>query len=324
MCLKNTDGYPTFFPEDLTPPKLLPLYFGELTDMVTLTMHSADEVQPAYSATWRVTNLESTEMTIELQIDRPLEIGLSDYIVVTLDFSTFDQSWKYYSSGLITTETKQAKSVLVSLHSFNLGTSALFFTLREISRVLSLVVFSYVIVCTVARLFAGVSAFNAFVMMGNLQVLVHMPLLGLEFPKLAGEIMKPLIAVAKLDLLRIANNKLPKDFQPGLPSEFTHYATLSRHANHHAELYLDALYGSSLSVESTQGIMVLFLIAGAVMVVIVVFDRFSKIKATEWLLLRLRRIFVLNFPLRLVMQAWLFLLISAILNFWTTPKLSNL
>jgi hypothetical protein len=49
-------------------------------------------------------------------------------------------------------------------------------------------------------------------MMGNLMVLVHVPLLGLEFPKLAGEIMKPLIAVAKLDLRHIANKKLQDDY----------------------------------------------------------------------------------------------------------------
>lgn len=98
------------------------------------------------------------------------------------------------------------------MNEFNVGTGALFFALHEVSRVISDVVLSFVIISAVYRLFVEASAFNAFVMMGNLMLLVHMPLLGLEFPKLAGEIMKPLIAVAKLELRHIANKKLSDKF----------------------------------------------------------------------------------------------------------------
>jgi hypothetical protein len=63
-----------------------------------------------------------------------------------------------------------------------------------------MVILAYFTLCAALKVFANVSAFNGFILLNSIQLLIHIPLLGLEFPKLTGYIMKPLIVIAKCDL----------------------------------------------------------------------------------------------------------------------------
>ena len=66
--------------------------------MVKLHVYSASENNkfPAYTWKWEIKSLDPSKIVIDIQIDQPTQIGLSDYIEVSLDFSKFDENWQYY------------------------------------------------------------------------------------------------------------------------------------------------------------------------------------------------------------------------------------
>ena len=67
----------------------------------------------------------------------------------------------------------------------------------------------------------------------------------------------------------------------------------------------------------------LYLISAAASLLSILIGSFGRIKSAKKLQIKLKRLFVLNFPLRLTLQAWIFLILSALLNFWTTPKIAK-
>jgi hypothetical protein len=128
--------YPTIFPKELPPPKLLPIYFGEITDMVSVDSKSQEGEKASYGVVWQLIDLTENSITLDLTISSPGEIRLGDYLEVSLDFSSFDKNWESYSTGLKQTEFFTVKTVPVSLRDLDPGTGRLFTTLREIARVL--------------------------------------------------------------------------------------------------------------------------------------------------------------------------------------------
>lgn len=67
----------------------------------------------------------------------------------------------------------------------------------------------------------------------------------------------------------------------------------------------------------------LYLISAAAFLLSILIGSFGRIKSAKKLQIKFKRLFVLNFPLRLTLQAWIFLILSALLNFWTTPKIAK-
>ncbi len=47
---------------------------------------------------WKLSDLDERSVTINLNFKNPREIKLSDYVEVSLDFSSFDKNWEVYST----------------------------------------------------------------------------------------------------------------------------------------------------------------------------------------------------------------------------------
>jgi hypothetical protein len=133
--------------------------------------------------------------------------------------------------------------------------------------------------------------------------------------------MKPLIAIAKCDLKNIVTSKLPRNFTMAVESlEFAHLnfdGTVST--------YLNSLYGSIQVVKSLEVILILFAIFIGVLVLIPVLMVLDRVRVVEWIYQNvLFRTFCFNYPLRLTLQSWLFILGGSVLNLWLDTDKSSL
>lgn len=181
------------------------------------------------------------------------------------------------------------------------------------TRVLALIVMAYFCLCLALRLFSGQSLFNAYIVLNSLQLLLHVPLLEVEFPRLLGQVLRPLIAVAKFDFKQVFLKRLTKDFQqPEVAAKFKRLSF-----DHNVATYLDSLYGSSDVTQSIKAIMVLYAVCAGALALALVFKLLSQVRVLEWIYRKvLIKTFFLNFPMRLTLQTWLFILTGPILNLW--------
>jgi len=146
-------------------------------------------------------------------------------------------------------------------------------------------------------------------------MLIHLPLLGFEFPRLTGEVMRPLIALAKCDLGNLVKGQLGTNFT--LPSTAPEFSDVSESFEFNVATYFNALYGSSQTINSIRVILILFAISGAAIVLTAIFSAMAQFPLTRKHYIRLLvRPFFLSFPLRITIQFSLFLAIGPILNFW--------
>jgi len=80
--------------------------------------------------------------------------------------------------------------------------------------------------------------------------------------------------------------------------------------------YLHYLYASSILPHSIKVILVLIAINIGAILMLAPFHFFRRVKVLEWVYRRcLLRTFVFSFPLRLLIQMWMFFIIACLLNF---------
>jgi hypothetical protein len=58
-----------------------------------------------------VSELDERSLTISLKFNKPGQIKVSDYLEVTLDFSSFDKNWEVYSTGTRQKEFGPVKAI---------------------------------------------------------------------------------------------------------------------------------------------------------------------------------------------------------------------
>ena len=280
--------------------------------MVYLNAYDSDGVDYTQDLKWLIKSLETNSIVIEVQLLNLSKVSLSDYFEVKLDFSSFDKNWQYYTTGLKQSEIGRVKVVAVSLKDLNDGDSKLFRFLREASRIIQLFALAYFCLCAFLKLFTGLSVFNSHLFLTSIQMFVHIPLLNLELPKLTGEVLRPLIAIAKCDLTSIVTKKKAYTYVKQLIApEFIYLS-----GQQPSMAYLHYLYKSSILPHSIKVILVLIAISIGAILMLAPFHFFRRVKVLEWVYRRcLLRTFVFSFPLRLLIQMWMFFIIACLLNF---------
>ncbi len=58
-----------------------------------------------------MSDLDERSVAINLKFDKPVQIKVSDYLEVTLDFSSFDKNWEVYSTGTRQKEFSPVKAI---------------------------------------------------------------------------------------------------------------------------------------------------------------------------------------------------------------------